>query len=75
MKSLLGFGQRTGYLPLNVGAAVKLPPRRDVLPERILTEADVHRLRALESRPARWAALHTSARSTSGAGDQRRSVT
>lgn len=28
VKSLLAFGQRVGYLPLNVGAAVKLPPVR-----------------------------------------------
>jgi integrase/recombinase XerD len=48
VKSLLSFGQRTGYLPLNVGAAVKLPPRKDTLAERILTEADVHRMLALE---------------------------
>jgi integrase/recombinase XerD len=48
IKSLLSFAQRTGYLPLNVGAAVKLPPRRDTLAERILTEADVHRMLALE---------------------------
>lgn len=48
IKSLLSFGQRTGYLPLNVGAAVKLPPRKDTLAERILTESDVLRLLALE---------------------------
>jgi integrase/recombinase XerD len=48
VKSLLSFGQRTGYLPLNVGAAVKLPPRKNTLAERILTEADVHRMLALE---------------------------
>ena len=35
-------------MPLNVGAAVKLPLRKDTLAERILTEADVHRLLALE---------------------------
>lgn len=49
VKSLLSFGQRTGYLPLNVGAAVKLPPRKDTLAERILTEPDVVRMLALES--------------------------
>src|SRR5919197_5643927 len=48
VKSLLAFGQRTGYLPLNVGAALKLPVRKDTLAERILTEPDVHRLLALE---------------------------
>jgi integrase/recombinase XerD len=45
---LFSFGQRTGNLPLNVGAAVKLPARKDTLAERILTEPDVHRLLALE---------------------------
>lgn len=48
IKSLLAFGQRTGYLPLNVGAAVKLPPRKDTLAERILSETQVLRLLALE---------------------------
>ncbi len=38
VKSLLAFGQRTGYLPLNVGAALKLPPKKDKLSERILSE-------------------------------------
>src|ERR687886_130930 len=46
VKSLLAFGQRTGYLPLNVGAAVKLPQSKSTLAERILTETDVHRLLA-----------------------------
>ncbi len=48
VKSLLAFGQRTGYLPLNVGAALKLPAKKDTLAERILQERDVHRLLALE---------------------------
>ena len=48
VKSLLTFGQRTGYLPLNVGAAVELPSRKDSLVERILTEADIVRILALE---------------------------
>jgi integrase/recombinase XerD len=48
-KSLLSFGQRVGYLPMNVGAAVKLPPRKDTLSERILTEADVQKMLVLES--------------------------
>ena len=51
VKSLLAFGHRTGYLPLNVGAAVKLPPRKDTLAERILTEPDVVRMLALEANP------------------------
>jgi len=48
IKSLLAFGQRTGYLPLNVGAALKLPPKEDRLAERILSETQVHRLLTLE---------------------------
>ena len=48
VKSLLTFGQRTGFLVLNVGAAVKLPPRKDTLAERILDEAEVHTLLARE---------------------------
>jgi integrase/recombinase XerD len=48
VKSLLTFGQRTGFLVLNVGAALKLPPRKDTLAERILDEADVHTLLACE---------------------------
>ena len=48
MKSLLTFGQRTGFLVLSDGAAVKLPPRKDTLAERILHEADVQTLLALE---------------------------
>jgi len=48
VKSLLAFGQRTGYLALNVGAALKLPAGKNTLAERILTETDVHRLLALE---------------------------
>ena len=48
VKSLLAFGQRTGYLPLNVGAAVKLPQSKNTLAERILTEPDIVRILALE---------------------------
>jgi site-specific recombinase XerD len=44
VKSLLSFGQETGYLPYNVGAAVKLRPHRDALAERILPEGEVARL-------------------------------
>jgi integrase/recombinase XerD len=44
IKSLLSFGRETGYLPFNVGAAVRLRPSRDRLAERILEESDVARL-------------------------------
>ena len=49
IKSLFSFGQRVGYLSFNVGAAVKLPARKDTLSERILTEADVQKMLVLES--------------------------
>lgn len=44
LKSLLAFAQQTGYLPFNVGAAVKLRPNRDTLAQRILEESAVARL-------------------------------
>jgi integrase/recombinase XerD len=44
VKSLLSFGQETGYLPFNVGAAVKLRPNRDSLARRILEESEVAKL-------------------------------
>ena len=50
VKSLLSFAQQTGYLPFNVGAAVKLLPNRDSLAQRILGEDEVARL--IEAAPA-----------------------
>lgn len=44
IKSLLSFGQETGYLPFNVGVAVKLRPSRDQLAQRILDESEVTKL-------------------------------
>jgi integrase/recombinase XerD len=44
LKSLLSFAQETGYVPFNVGAAVKLRPNRDTLAQRILDESEVARL-------------------------------
>ena len=44
LKSLLAFAQQTGYLPFNVGAAIKLRPHRDGLAQRILEESEVARL-------------------------------
>jgi site-specific recombinase XerD len=44
LKSLLSFAQETGYVPFNVGAAVKLRPNRDSLAQRILEESEVARL-------------------------------
>ena len=48
IKSLLSFGQKTGYLTLNVGAAIFLPKIKQTLAERILAEDDVLRMLALE---------------------------
>jgi integrase/recombinase XerD len=48
VKSLLAFGHRIGYLPFDVGRAMRLPGVRDRLAERILSEADVQRMLSLE---------------------------
>jgi integrase/recombinase XerD len=44
LKSLLSFGNKVGYLPFNVGGALKLPAVKDTLAERVLSEAEVHRM-------------------------------
>ena len=49
VKSLFSFAQEAGYLRFNVGAAVKAPPVKNTLAERILTERDVLRMLALET--------------------------
>jgi len=48
VKSLLTFGQEVGYLQFNVGKAVKAPPVKNTLAERIMSEADAMRMVALE---------------------------
>lgn len=48
VKSLVAFGHRTGYLPFDVGHALRLPAVRSRLAERILGEADLHRMLGLE---------------------------
>jgi integrase/recombinase XerD len=48
VKSLLAFGHRVGYLPFDVGRVLRLPGVRNRLAERILPEADVHRILSLE---------------------------
>lgn len=47
VKSLLTFGQEVGFLQFNVGKAVKAPPIKNRLAERIMSEADVMRMVAL----------------------------
>jgi site-specific recombinase XerD len=49
VKSLLAFGHRTGYLPFDVGGALRLPAVRNHLAERILPESDLQRIFSLES--------------------------
>jgi integrase/recombinase XerD len=48
VKSLLAFGHRIGYLPFDVGRALRLPAVRGRLAERILPEASIHRMLSLE---------------------------
>ena len=57
VKSLLAFGHRLGYLPFDVGRVLRLPAVRQRLAERILTEADVLRMLALEPDPRNRALL------------------
>lgn len=48
VKSLFSFAEKVGYLPYNVGGAVRVPRAKDDLAERELSEAEVHRLINLE---------------------------
>jgi site-specific recombinase XerD len=64
VKSLLTYAHRLGYVAVNVGAAVRLPPVKVTLGERIMSEADVQRLLALETNVRNAALL----RLTYGAG-------
>ncbi len=50
VKSLFSFAQRIGYLKFNPAAAIQGPKIKNTLAERILPEAQVHRLLALEPR-------------------------
>ena len=49
---LLSFGQRTGFLSVNLGAAIRLPRAKQTLSERILDVDAVLHLLALERNPA-----------------------
>ena len=57
VKSLLAFGHRLGCLPFDVGRALRLPSVRNRLNERILSEADLHRILTLEPNPRNRAIL------------------
>src|SRR2546426_1385820 len=48
VKSLFAFAHRVGYLTYDVGRPLRLPRQKNRLAERILPEADVHRMLALE---------------------------
>jgi integrase/recombinase XerD len=48
VKSLFAFGRRVGYLPFDVGRVLRLPAVRNRLAERILSEAELHRILGLE---------------------------
>ena len=57
VKSLLSFGHKTGYLPVNVGAAIRLPKVKQTLAERILDVDAVLHMLALERSPRNKALL------------------
>jgi len=50
VKSLLTFAEQTGYLPYNVGRAMRLPQDERALAERILSPVQTHRLLAASGR-------------------------
>jgi len=51
IKSLFSFAHRLGYVRFDVGRAMRLPALRSRLAERILDEAEVQRMLALEMHP------------------------
>lgn len=57
LKSLFSFAQETGALALNVGKALKAPPVKNTLAERILAEPDAMCMIALERDPRNRAFL------------------
>jgi integrase/recombinase XerD len=57
IKSLIGFGHRIGYLMFDTAAPVRLPPIKDRLAERIMSEWDMQQLLGLERRPRNAALL------------------
>lgn len=57
IKSLFSFAARIGYIGFNVPAAVPALKVKNTLAERILPEADVHAIIALESNPRNKALL------------------
>ena len=51
VKSLLSYGQKTGYLQFNVGAALTAPAQKNNLAERFLSEEDIFKLIHAEEKP------------------------
>ena len=51
IKSLFSFAHKLGYVQFNVAAAIQLPRAKNVLAERILSEADVLKMIVLEPSP------------------------
>ncbi len=48
VKSLFAFGHLLGYFPFDVGRVLRLPAVRNRLAERILPEAELHRMLSVE---------------------------
>lgn len=57
VKSLLTAAHELGYLTLNIGSRIKLPPIKQTLAERILSQEDVIEMLALERDPRNKAIL------------------
>ncbi|MGD0052344.1 MAG: tyrosine-type recombinase/integrase [Vulcanimicrobiaceae bacterium] len=55
VKSLLGFLCRAGVLPVNVGAALRIPKSRDTLADRILSRAETKKLLKVATDPRDYA--------------------
>ena len=51
VKSLFTFAHKLGYLQFDVGRPLKLPKYKDELAERILSEAEIHRIIDMEHQP------------------------
>ena len=58
VKSLFAFAHRVGYLRFDVARPLRLPVLRDRLANRILSEAEVQRMLALERHPRNHALLY-----------------
>lgn len=57
VKSLFSFAHTTGYIPFNVGAALRLPKLKNTLAQRIMSEEDTIKMISLEDNPRNHAIL------------------